>query len=244
MIHCCDFTALPTAGTPVVPHAPKMGDTVLRPNPKLLPANEWTKFRIAHPCVVIPVTTPTAVLRYYPGPPPSDTGVASHAYSGAPIDAGGQVMLHAPGEWSIFNPGTALSVIVFDAYNVAAALFHGGVKISGGGGITVTTGAPGTFTPTHVAPIDVDSGADEEVLAAGDYDHLYFRNGSTGTQRLTITGAGITAVASQGWNIGADPTGAKNGEILIFHNPDKMPVGPFRAIASADNALLEITHGT
>lgn len=240
-VQCCDPYSLPVSGDKPSGEW-KAKTSVQRPNPRQLIANVWRKIDIIHPSVVIPLTTPATALKAFPGNPSDAPATPVDVYTGEDPAAGGRIILHAPGRWSLFSTNT-IRILILDAYNSAALAFFGGTRLVGGS-VSVTTGAPATFTPTHVTPIDIDSGADEEVLAAGTYHHLYFRNLSTGAQRITITGNGVTAVIDTGWTIFADPTGAKAGEILGFNNPDRMPVGPFRAIASADNALLAIVHGS
>ena len=150
------------------------------------------------------------------------------------------LFLYVPGVWRI-RCAAAVTVLVFEIPDLISALFYGGVKV--GGGLVSVAFTPGTFTAVHAAENTIDA-ASETVLAAGSYKHLYFRNTSTGGQRITISADGGAAVDKEGWVLAPDPTGAGYGEIISWNHPDVMPVGDFLAIASAAGGKLIVSSGT
>jgi hypothetical protein len=209
-----------------------------KPNPVPMASGAWVSVNNKYPALVVCMgVDPGGPLVAVPD---AEKNSVTEVYTSIGSGADRKLYLPVPGRWRIRNTGgVGITALVLDIPDCCAALFYGGL-----GGVTQVVSTPGTFTPTHVTPIDIDSGADEQVLAAGSYKSLYFRNVSPAAGIITITGNAVAAVNGTGYTLAADQTGAKNGEILVFNHPDVMPVGPFRAIASVDNQLLLIVHGS
>lgn len=234
-VSCCDPKSLPRTD-------PTTGKQIAPPNRVPLPANEWVTVEINLPTTIQTLTDPGGTIVAHPL---KDNGadVTVCVYVCPETTGVRTLYLHSPGQWRVRNNGTAVLAVKKDTYNDAAAAFYGGVRVTGiANPVNIGTFAPGTFTPTHDTEETVDAGS-ETVLAAGSYKHIYFRNTSTGGQRITICGAGIAAVDMAGWVLYPDPTGNGAGDILTWNHPDVMPVGDFTAIANAAGGKLIVSSG-
>lgn len=233
MIVCCDSKALPRAD--------KAGKLQIdRPNRIKIPTGDWITVTCLFPSTIETLSDPGGQIVAVPEcEKPSDT---TYVYSSTEPSGTRTLFLHAIGQWRLRSLGSAVEAKILDAYNGIAALFNAGIRIASGT-VNIGTFTPGTFTSSHDTEETVDA-ASEEVLAAGTYKHIYFRNTSTGNQRITISADGGAAVDKEGWVLAPDPTGAGYGEILAWNHPDVMPLAPFNAIASAAGGKLIVTAGT
>lgn len=226
----------PGCGPPASGRDPRKID---KPNPISLPSGAWQSVTIKYPAVVVCTgTDPGGDLIAVPEMEKSST---TEVYTSIGTGSARVLYLHAPGIWRIRNTGaTGITALVLDTYDAIAALFYGGVKIGGG---TVSTGAPapGTFTDASADQVTVGT-AEGQVLAAGSYKHLFFKNTSLGGQTITIRGNGTTAVSLKGWVLGPDALG--DGGVVQWNHPDVMPAGAFRAVSDAAGGKLTFVAGS
>lgn len=209
-----------------------------KPNPRPLPAGEWVSVNVKYPSLV--VCTGVDPGGHLVAVPEMEKGTVAEVYTSIGAGADRALLLPVPGEWRIRNTGAVpITGLVLDLADTVAGLFYGGVKI--GGGLVNVAFTPGTFTPTHDTEEVVDA-ASEQVLAAGAYKHVYFRNTSTGGQRITLCGNNVTAVDGAGWILGSTPLGF--GDVISWNHPDVIPIGPFNAISSAAGGKLCVSAGT
>lgn len=220
----------PSCGPPSSGRDPRKID---KPNPVKLPTGTWVSVSIKYPALVVCLANPGGGLVAIPE---MEKGNTTEVYTSTGEGVDRVLYLHAPGDWRIRNTGTTeITALVLDAYDGLAALFWGGVKITGG---SVAVHPSSTVPIVMSAPAVVSVGAASALALAANTNRkfVYFRN---------IDAAKVISLAfDNGTAVNGSGVVLNPGDAVSMHAPGEAPTtGQVNAIASAASANLAIQEG-